>query len=195
MEKTYDKEIATVKTQVTKAFQNAGEVVIKNPEDLVKATELLSRVKTVAKNIKILKEGVTKPLNEALRNARLLFSPMEDQVNSAERVIKGKMIDYQNAEEKKAAKKEVKIVEKVETGKMDMVQAAEKIEEARPATNIKSTTGSANFKKVKNFRILDESLIPREYLVIDMVKVRKVALAGVAIPGVEVYEESVVASR
>jgi len=44
-------------------------------------------------------------------------------------------------------------------------------------------------KKIKKVRVIDESLIPRNYLVVDMVAVRRDVLSGVIIPGAEIYEE------
>lgn len=43
--------------------------------------------------------------------------------------------------------------------------------------------------------VVDESLLPREYLVPDMPKIRQAALAGVPIPGVTVRDETVVVAR
>ena len=43
-------------------------------------------------------------------------------------------------------------------------------------------------------RIIDREKIPHEYWIVDEAKVKKVALAGIEIPGVEIYEETEIAS-
>jgi hypothetical protein len=190
---TLTKELAIVKTQVSKAEQAATALQIKTADDLTVATELLGKIKTVGKMITQKKESITKPLNEALRNARNLFAPLESQYDSAERIVKDKMVIYQNAQIAAAAKATAKVEAKVEAGKMSFEKAAEKIEAVTPQKNVTTNAGAAQFRTVKEVVIEDESLVPREYLMLDMVKIRKVAIAGVEIAGVKIVEKQVVA--
>ena len=60
------------------------------------------------------KESITKPLNEALRNARAFFAPIEEQWAGAERIVKDKMVAYQNEQIARAAKEAIKVEKKVE---------------------------------------------------------------------------------
>lgn len=186
-------ELAPIKAQISKAENAAAALTIKTADDLTTATELLGKIKTVGKMITSKKEAITKPLNEALRNARAFFAPLENAFYNAEQVVKGKMIDYQNAELAKAAKETKKVEEKVEAGKMTFEKAAEKIEKVTPQKNVTTAAGAAQFRTVKEVVVDNETMIPREYLMLDMVKIRKVALAGVAIPGVRVVEKQAVA--
>ena len=188
-----EKSLTPIKVQVSKAVAAANALIIKTVDDLPAATSLLGKIKTVGKMITDKKNTITKPLNEALKNARAFFSPVEMQYSDAERIVKSKMIAFQSAETLRAVKKTEVIEKKVETGKMTFEKAAEKIEEVTPPKNITTTAGAAQFRTVKVAVIDNESLLPREYLVPDMVKIRKVALAGVAIPGVRVVEEQRVA--
>ena len=70
-----------------------------------------------------------------------------------------------------------------------MVQQENKLEEAPVVL-----TKSADFhtRTTKKVRIINSDLIPREYMVPDEVKIRRVVLAGLEIPGVEVYEEKTI---
>ena len=187
------KELVPIKAQVTKAIEAASVLVIKTADDLTAATTLLGKIKQVGKLITSKKNSITKPLNEALRNARAFFSPVETQYSEAEAIVKNKMIAYQDAQTALAEKEAGKIEKKVEAGKMSFEQAAEKLDQVTPQKNVTTEAGAAQFRKIKEAVIRDEMKLPREYLVPDMVKIRKVALAGVAIPGVEVIEKSVVA--
>lgn len=187
------KELAPIKAQVSKAINAANALEIKTADQMVEATDILGKIKTVGKMIKQKKESITKPLNEALRNARAFFAPIEGQWNEAELIVKRKMIAYQQAEQAKAAKKTEKIEEKVESGKMSFDKAAEKIEQVTPEKTVEAKAGSVQFRTIKEVIIEDETKIPREYLVPDMVKIKKVALAGVSIAGVKVVDKQVVA--
>lgn len=186
-------ELAPIKAQASKAEAAANALAIKTDEDLSSATELLGKIKTVGKMISSKKLSITKPLNEALKNIRAFFSPLEEQWEKAEQIVKVKMIDYQNKKMAKAAAEEKKVEKKVAEGKLSFEKAAEKIEAVAPQKNITTESGAAQFRTVKEVVIDNETLIPREYFVVDLVKVRKVALAGVNIPGVRIVEKQVVA--
>lgn len=188
-----NKELVVIKSQISKAVAAANDLVIEKKEDLPKATDLLSKIKQVGKMIKEQKEKITKPANEIIKNARAFFSPVETQFAEAEKIVKDKMLAFNYKETEKAKIEEAKIEKKVETGKMSFEKAAEKIEAITPEKSIESKSGSAQFRTVKDVVIEDETKIPREYLVPDMVKIRKVALAGVEIAGIKVIEKQVVA--
>lgn len=187
------KEIEVIKGNVSKAVQAAEALEVKTAEDLPVATELLMKIKKVGKMITDQKETITKPMNEALRSARAFFSPMERQWETAEGMVKKKLLDYQIAQTKIADKKTAVIEKKVESGKMSFDKAVEKIEAVAPQKTISTDTGSVQFRKVREVVIENEALIPREYLMLDMAKIKKVALAGVKIAGVTVVESQTVA--
>ena len=190
--KTNTKELAVIKTQVSKAVITAQQLQIKTKEELEGATSILSKIKAVGRLIQEKKESITKPLNEALKNARDLFRPLEAQWSEAEGIVKQKMVAFQISEEKKVEKKEEKIAEKVDNGKISFEQATTKIEKIeRPENQVGNTT----FKTIKKVVIEDEIKLPREYLIPDEVKIRKDALAGIEIAGVKIVEEKIVASR
>jgi len=191
--KQLSQELAPLKMQVSKAVNAATALEIKTADQMTSATDILGKIKTVGKIIKDKKESITKPLNEALRNARAFFAPIEGQWNEAERIVKSKMLAYQQAEQIKAAKQTEKIEKKVEEGKMSFDKAAEKIEQATPEKTVEAKSGAVQFRTIKEVVIEDETKIPREYLVPDMVKIKKGALAGVSITGVKVVDKQVVA--
>ena len=49
------------------------------------------------------------------------------------------------------------------------------------------------FRKIQRVEIIDESLIPRKYLEVNMTAIRRDALSGVNIPGVKVVDDTIVA--
>lgn len=194
-ESQLSKEIAPLQKEVSKIVSVANELKVATKDDLQEATNLLAKIKTIGKEILFAKEKITKPLNETLKNVRAFFAPVENEWLRSEKIVKDKMLDYQRAEMAKADIEAAKVEKKVEAGKMSFEKAAEKIEAVTPDKSIKADNGggSASFKKIKVVKVEDESLVPDEYWVLDMVKVRKVALAGIPIPGVKVVEELSVA--
>ena len=187
------KELVPIKAKVSKIENTATALTIKTSTDLELATDLLGRIKLIGNEIRMKKESITKPLNEALKNARAFFAPVENQWRTAEMTIKNKMVLYNNEQREKARVKTEAIEKKVEAGKMSFDKAADKIEAVTPQKAVEGETGAAQFRTVREVIITDETKLPREYLVPDMVKIRKVALAGITIPGVTVAEKQIVA--
>jgi hypothetical protein len=128
-----------------------------------------------------------------LSNIRKSYAPIEAQCDEAERIVKGKMIDYQEIAAAKADEKAKQIEKKVESGKMSFEKASDKIEAITPQKTVEAENGSVQFRAMREVVIEDETKLPREYLIPDMKKIRKVALAGIAITGVKVIDKKVVA--
>ena len=186
-------ELTLLKAQTTKATSTVNDLIIDSNESMVKATELLSKIKLVSKLISKEKDKLLIPARTVVDNIRKFFKPFEDSCESAEKILKDKMVKYQTAEEDKARKKIEVIENKVANGKINMEDAEEKISALEVQDKIESKSGSAKFRINKVVNIVDESLLPREFMIPDMVRIRKVALEGYKIPGVEVVEQKIVA--
>lgn len=187
------KEIAVFKGQVSKLENQVIELTIASPQEQSRATELLAKLKETDKAVKSRKEEITKPLNAALKSARELFAPLEDKLEAVKSALGRKVIDYKQKVEAEARKKEAEIAAKVEAGKMKIETAEKKIEKIERVENTVHTDhGRVQFRKIKKVRVTSEALVPDQYWVIDMVAVRKDALAGIKIEGCEVYEEEIV---
>jgi hypothetical protein len=158
---------------------------------------MLSKIKQVGRMIKERKEAITKPLMEALDSARDLFRPIEKSHKDAETIIKTKMLAYQSDQEKKREIEKVKLAERVEAGTLKPETAIKRMENMQEvSTNVKGKFGEVSTRTIKKLRIVDETKIPREYLIPNMPKINEAALKqGAQIPGVEVYEEKVIAAR
>lgn len=189
------KELAVLKTQVSKLENQATAVTIESAEDYSAAVDIVSKLKEAGSNIKVKKESITKPLNEALKNARNLFAPIEEQFERAEGIVKQKLLTYKRKVDAEAAAKEAAIAQKVEDGKMKLETGERKLDEIeRVETTTRGKVGEVQVRKIKKVRIADETALPRQYLIPDQVAIRRDALSGITIPGVEVYEEETIAA-
>lgn len=188
-------ELVPIKTQVTKLENQATAIEITTPEEYTTAVDIVAKLKESGSKIKKLKDSITKPLNEALRNVRSVFSPVEDQLTKAEGIIKGKLLAYKKVRDAEVAAEEAKIAASVESGRIKLETGEKKIEAIERVENTtRGRVGEAQIRTIRKVRITDESLIPREYLVPDMVAIRRDALGGKAIAGVEVYDDETIAS-
>lgn len=194
--------LTPVKRQVTTISNQAGDLFIDSQESLSQATDILSKIKTASKDVKKRKEEITKPLNEALKSARSLFKPIEDDLASAERTIKDKMLDYSNEVERKAAEQAAKLEDRVERGTMRTDTAMRKMDEIETlGTQVQGEKGSVQFRTVRNIKIVDPTKIPLKYLMNEKVlaaisaAVRTDVLNGTKVDGVEIVEERQVAAK
>lgn len=187
------KELAPLKRKLSTAVEHANSLEIKNQEGLIKATDFLGTVKKLGKEVTLLKKLYTDPAQQIIKVARAMFGPAEASHKEAEDIIKSKIVAYQMELQKKADIKVEKIIDKMDNGEIDGEQASAKIEAVTPKTMVEANNGAVQFRTVKEVLIKDETMLPREYLVPDLDKIRKVVLAGVVIPGVEVVEKQIVA--
>ena len=176
--------------------------MIDSNESLSQATDILSKIKTSAKDVKKRKEEITKPLNDALKSARDLFRPIEADLATAERTIKDKMLDYSNAVEAEARKKAEKLEDRVERGTMRTDTAMRKMDEIETiGSSVNGEKGSVQFRMVRTIKIVDPKAIPLKYLSNEKVlaaisaAVRTDVLNGTRVDGVEIVEEKQIAAK
>lgn len=197
-----DVNLTPTKRQVTTVSNQAGDLLIDSQESLSTATDILSKIKTSAKEIEKRKKEITDPLNASLKSARALFKPLEDDLATAERTIKGKMMDYSNEVEAAAAKEAAKLEARVEKGTMRTDTAMRKMDDIETiGSSIQGAKGSMQFRIVRNVKIVDPTKIPLKYLmnekVMDALKtaVRTDVLNGTKVEGVEIVEEKQIAAK
>lgn len=194
--------LTPVKRQVTTISNKAGDLMIDSQESLSQATDILSQIKTAAKGVKAQKELITKPLNESLKAARDLFRPIEADLETAERTIKDKMLDYSNEVEEEARKKAAKLEDRVERGTMRTDTAMRKMDEIETVgSSVQGEKGSVQFRTVRAIKIVDPTKIPLKYLSNEKVlaaisaAVRTDVLNGTKVDGVEIIEKKEIAAK
>jgi hypothetical protein len=186
-----EKEIKEYRSQVSFVQKGADSLTITSPDDMAKASDLLVAVGKVEKAVTERKEAITRPLMTALASARDLFKPLEVGYAEAKKTIKGKMLDYSVAEEERINKEKERVEKRVEKGTMRVDTAVKKLEGIGNApTSFSGGSSKSSLRTVTKVRVVDESLLPREYLVPDMQKIQEAVLKQkLSVPGTETYEE------
>ena len=194
--------LTPIKRQVTTAVNRANDITIDSVESLTSAADILKSVKDAGKVVKAEKEKITKPLNDALKNARDLFRPIEDDLKTGERIIKDKMVDYEAEVEAERAKQAAKLEARVEKGTMRVDTAMRKMDDLETVDQtIKGVKGSVTYREVRKVKVVDPTKIPLKYMMDERViaaietAVRTDVLNGTKVDGVEIKIEKVVASR
>lgn len=192
-----EKELVEYKEKVSGVKVAADNYVVASQDDFSKGADLLRQVKDVKKFLTDKKEEITRPLMQALASVRDLFKPLEGAYADAEKTIKAKMLAYQEEEETRIAKEKERIANRVEKGTMRADTAAGKLENLGDvATSVSGSIGKVNTRVLTKVRVIDESIVPREYLSPNLTLIAEAVLRkGIEIPGVEKYEEKVIVSK
>jgi hypothetical protein len=183
-------EIVLVKDQTNKALQAVESIIVDNDEKMLEAGDIRKRVKIVGKMIKEEKEKATKPLNESLKTIKGWFAPIEADYEKAESIISEKMLSYQKHQEQEAEK--IKQQNKEILEDTSNSNSTERYDELKVVPEIIKKSEDFHTRKVRKFRIVDETKIPKEYFIVDEVKIRKAMMADIKIEGVEYYEEKII---
>lgn len=202
-------------------LQTAKGVVISTNDQYVSAGEMLKTIKSFAKTIDEARKKITRPLDDAKANVMNLFRGPSDALAEAEKIVKNSMTAFYNKQEEirleqerkaqEAARKEEERKKKALDERANKAEANGDLEKAaelrekkeevfvpRPVVaSSMAKVGGVAMKDIWRFRIVNQSLIPREYLVINEPMLRTVAQAtkgALSIPGVEFFAEKTVSA-
>jgi len=184
-------EVAIIKKGITLA-DKMSEITIKNTGDMEKANDHLSNAKAQLKAITEEKEKVTKPMNEALKAERARWKPAEEALDGVIKDIRRKMSVYQTEQDRIEREAEAKIAARVGKGKgkLKVETAVNRIQEIeRAPSKLTSSKGKLTFRTVQKFEVMDLTMLPKEYILPDMVEIRTAMKLGKQVPGVRYYEE------
>jgi len=183
--KTITEKDIVVLEEKTDALSKKTIFKITSQEKLREANQGLADLKVFKKFIQENKDKIVKPITLALKNARDLFRPIEEKIDNAEQSVKTEILAYKKVVDEAIEKQKEKIEKAVENGETTFEKASEKIE------TIEDKVSGFKTRKIKEVEIIDEKKIPAEYWEINMVLLRRDALAGKDIPGVKVEEREI----
>jgi len=156
-----DNALELLEVDVSPAVMSANSLEICDPETMEMSINVLGQLKSAFDKVETTRKFFTKPLLDQKKAIDKKFKPMLDDLKEAEGIIKTKMTDY----------------------RLTLP------ENAPPPKTEKAQDAKVTFVKVKKFKVVDETLIPRSYLTVDMTKIDKVVKAGLTnIPGIEIFE-------
>jgi len=186
----------------------ANAIIIRNQSDYEQVIQFEKMAKERYKEIDIERKKITMPIDEAKKNVMNLFRPALENYESAYKKARVLLLQYENEQERKRREAEAKLQAEAEKKR---IEAMRKAEEARAAgkeniaekyeakaENVPVPVVAPTFERPKGFvsrtlwkyEILDESLIPRAYLMPSDEKLRKQATAthdSIPIPGIRFY--------
>ena len=173
--------------EISPLLLKVKQLEITDNTSLTKATGYLSDLNSKLDSIIEDKEKITKPINASLKEIREKYRPIETKLKELIDLIRAKMSEYATALDAKRKAEEVKIEAKLESGKLNVMQALNKLD-AIPTVpdNTVTDSGSVKFRPKNVLNITDSALIPRLYLVPNTVMLLDDLEQGKIIPGCEI---------
>lgn len=162
-------------------------------------TKMGSTLQGGIKEMRALGNRIKKPFADVVSTINTTTKMHIERMEAAKALLISKLDMYRAAKELKAKKEAERLRKEAEAAQAQLDKQAEELGVEAPQVNIptvappkasatRTAKGSSFQKKETIVEITDESLLPREYLIPDMVKIRKAAKGGVDIPGVSVKE-------
>lgn len=180
------------------------------------AADELKRIKAASKKLDEVRKAITSPMDAAKKAVMDFFRKPAEQLKQAEERIKDAMLVYQTDLEQKEAeeRRQAEAAAKAERERLEVAAAREAdrgefgtvAEIATTAAQIVAApvvrrevpkVAGVSFRETWKFEITDLNAIPREFLLVDETKIRKVVQAmkgDTNIPGVRAYAEKTLAA-
>lgn len=207
-------EAEEVQTNALTIPDQAKAIAVTDADSYIRAGELWNDIRAMRKKVADTFDPMIAHWHTGHKLALKKKSEIDGPLETAEKFTKKQMNVYDAEQERIRKIEEARLQEEARkreeearlAAAIEAEQAGAKEEAAQildepvyvaPVVVPKATpkvAGGPVFRTVKKFRIVNESLIPRQYLIPDMVKLGGVvrALGKTAnIPGIEVYEERV----
>lgn len=177
-------------------------LTITTDADLQAATSWLAAVRLRRKDIEGFFAGLIKPIQAVVKGHQAkrdeVLAPLTERESKLNLAILGYR-QKQQAAAAEAQKKandayERKVEKAIEKGK-DITAIAPPMQVQAPAKTVDAGIANVTFRKVRKFEVTNPELVPREYFVVDEVKLGKVIRAGVDVPGCRIWDEEVTSVR
>lgn len=165
-----------------------SRIKVNSQPTLDQAKISLAQVKEIKKIVQEKKDSVVKPLNEALKNTRALFKPIEDKVDIIETYLKGEVLRYNTKLLQEQRKREEEAQAKIEAG-ATFEEATKSVE------RIEKKIDAIPTRKIKRLKIVDASKIERQFLIPDEQAIKEALIAGIKVSGCELVEEEIIVNR
>jgi hypothetical protein len=175
------------------ALGHLRELAIANSNDQAFASEILLDVKAKHSELEKRRKSVVQPLNGVIRTVNGWFKPVRDRLEEAERILKGKIAEYLEAQER-ANEEALQAAADAETGE----EASSALAQVAPVT----TAPGTSTRKVWRWEIVNTDAVPREFLTVDEQALAKYVRAAkesggapYGIPGIRFYQETKIVAK
>lgn len=202
-----EEAVKEITTQAERLEQAAQALVVQDEATLQEATNMVAWVAKAKKAIEEKRQFFVKPLQEQVKRVNELFKQYAAPLDRADTLLRGKILAYRQEQERKRREEEERLRKLAEKEQKRLEKQAAKNGMPAPppivvpspppmAKTVQSEMGAAQVRTVWDFEIVDETQIPREFLMPNVPAIRAAVKAGVRnIPGVRIFQREDLAVR
>jgi len=201
-------DIEQMKSQQHDLVVKAEQFKLTKPTEETEAYAVLGQLKSRITLVEKRRKDITQPLNTSMRQINALFKTLREPLVEADRILRSKIGMFRRKQEAEAAKRQAVLEQKAAEAEAEaaklaarkrqtagtiekteaLVERRDELEQKAEAVTAK--VGDAHVSKRWTFRIESADDVPRDYLVVDTIKIRQAVRAGERdIPGVRIYQE------
>lgn len=192
-----DEAVIALHGQSLKLEQYAVALVIASNDDIKSATNDLSIISGLKKVIEDKRKEYTQPINEHLKAVNEAFKVFTEPLVNADKVTRQKILDYRHEQERIRQEQERINQMRLEAAhaemelKGELTESVELVEtQSEQPNHYRTEAGTLGRMLVRKWEVVDLSLVPDEYKMVDAAKIGKVVRAGIpSILGIRIWEE------
>ena len=173
--------------EVSPIVLKATSLKITDTITLSQSAEFLSQCNKYLDGITSEKKKITDPINAALKEVRLRYKPVEDNLNEAITSLRTEQSRYATAERAKQLADETKIAARVAKGTLKIETAVNKLSVMdKPENQVTTDNGMVKFRDKQTLKITDITKIPRQFLIPNESAILESLKAGNKVGGCEI---------
>jgi hypothetical protein len=187
---TDNKAITALQKEVSPLVKTAEKYQVHDIVEARAASEFLKKINDTLKIIEAKRLSFTAPLNQSLSEINNTFREMSAPLTEVKGQISNRILDWKRIEADRIAKEEARRRAIQEAHKEAGHNVNAPVEIARP----NATIGNSQTRKVWRFRVVEQAKVPESFKVVNSVMINDQIRQGVReIPGIEIYQEDVMA--
>lgn len=168
-----------VKKNVLSVQQTANALAVTDPDSAKVASEVLHDIKEATRVLTEKKTDITRPQMDALARVKALFAPLELALKDADKMVRAKLLAYQIEEEDKKEQARAKIAARAAKGTIKSETAVKKLGEVGEVAK----TDGIRVQTRRQLEIMDETMIPFEYMLPNREMITKALFADIPVAG------------
>lgn len=180
--------------------KHVAEMKITTKPEYEAGAELLAKLKSRKDRVKELENELLGDIETSLKTAKNKFKMLAQPYIDAEATVRLLLNQYVNEQMRIAQEQAEKLHKQQEAERKIAEKKGEPIPTpmvavAAPNLKVQTEAGGIHTRTVKKWKLTAKTKVPAQYWILDEVAINTQMRAGNEIPGIEYYEEQVVAVR
>jgi hypothetical protein len=188
--------IESFQEQVKSLLAYSESRVVVCDDDAKGATDDLSMMSSLKKNIDERRKEYVSPLNDKVKSINNLFKTITEPLEQADSITRDKVLAYDAEQKRKIAEAEAINKAKQDLARREMELKGEitvdttpvEVPQA-PAKVTRGALGQSSTAKVWKWEVEDFDKIPNQFKITDDKKILKAVQSGQSVPGIKAWQE------